>query len=761
MITFNNITIQNFLSFGHKPTEINLCTDDNTLILGQNRDVGTEGYSRNGTGKSSIFQALTWVLFGEGITPIKQDAFVNIINKKNMVVTLNMTVGDIQFIIRRGRKPAICEVLKDGEPYTMHSSSTVDDTIQSLLGINFDTWCNTILLNTATVPFMGMKPAPQRDFMEKMVGLDVLSERAMKLKAKNKDLLVDIKLEEQNKSHIEEVYTKTKSRVAKLSTDCDDWLSTNKTDIKELNSEIKQLGEIDTDKVLEANIEIRKVSDEIKSFRTLIDQNTYDKDKALGLVKVKYESDKKDIETEHHKSQVKNESEYNLDIASIKSDYKDKKAQASIESSEKHLKLITDKSEIEKTLTEHKVLLKESMDFIKSSTLQLRTLVGSDTKLTEEREILAKGECPYCHQSHVDEKRMEQILSELKDNDADANEIGGDCDRVQDGMEQVKEDITSAEESLVDVIAEIEGISDIINKSNTKFDDNMEIELTQLDEDYTRTLSRHDGEQSLSYNKIDIIMNTETESINNEYDDIESNYNDRIIILSETLSEEEYSDEECREVVFTLKQLDIRLDKLVAEPNPYNDQLDSATADLIEYNDDALEHMYAKADHYKILIKLLTDNKSYVRMNLLSQYIPYLNGKIDEYKTRLDLPHDITINNDLTVDMEYMQSTISYNNMSNGEKNRCNFAVSMAFRDLLQVSGHQFNFLGIDEVLDNGLDTSGFSQVFKIIEGMGDKSIFLISHRDDLIKDINNTLNVIKENGFTRITERPNSWNEL
>ena len=117
-----------------------------------------------------------------------------------------------------------------------------------------------------------------------------------------------------------------------------------------------------------------------------------------------------------------------------------------------------------------------------------------------------------------------------------------------------------------------------------------------------------------------------------------------------------------------------------------------------------------------ILCPSLTDNKSFVRKNLLDQYVPYINQRISHYTEQLDLPHRVVINNDLTVDMTYMTKSVSYGNMSNGERGRLNFSVSMAFRDLLSVSGHNFNLLGIDELLDNGIDQSGFHAIFKTLK---------------------------------------------
>ena len=72
-------------------------------------------------------------------------------------------------------------------------------------------------------------------------------------------------------------------------------------------------------------------------------------------------------------------------------------------------------------------------------------------------------------------------------------------------------------------------------------------------------------------------------------------------------------------------------------------------------------------------------------------------------------------------------------------------------RDLLSMSGHQFNILMIDELLDNGIDTSGFHDIFDVLKDSDTKSMFLISHRDDLVTEVDMIINVIKENGFSSV----------
>ncbi|MBT8449856.1 MAG: hypothetical protein KJO69_09210, partial [Gammaproteobacteria bacterium] len=211
--------------------------------------------------------------------------------------------------------------------------------------------------------------------------------------------------------------------------------------------------------------------------------------------------------------------------------------------------------------------------------------------------------------------------------------------------------------------------------------------------------------------------------------------------------------EECAgistEITMTKKQLASEEEKT----NPYTDEYKTTKEEFdgLVVDEKPLYALKEKSEHYKILIKMLTDNKSFVRRRLLDQYVPYLNQKIDSYCVRLGLPHKIEISNDLSVNIEYMQRGMSYGLLSKGERGRLNFSTSMAFRDLLSMSGFQYNILCIDELLDDGMDTSGFHDIFKVLEESNVENLFLISHRDDLVTQVDNIINVVKENGFTII----------
>jgi len=111
MITIKNMTIKNFLSIGNVTQVIDFDRQDLTLILGENLDQGGNG-SRNGCGKSSIMNALSYVLYGNALSNIKLNNLINKTNEKNMMVSVDFLVDGVEYRIERGRKPNILKFLK-------------------------------------------------------------------------------------------------------------------------------------------------------------------------------------------------------------------------------------------------------------------------------------------------------------------------------------------------------------------------------------------------------------------------------------------------------------------------------------------------------------------------------------------------------------------------------------------------------------------------------------------------------------------------
>ena len=190
MIKIKELTVKNFMSVGNQTQAVDFGREQLTLVLGENLDQGgDDSGSRNGTGKTTIVNALSFALFGTALTNIKKDNLINKINNKNMLVTLSFEKDGNKYKVERGRKPTIMKFYVNDQE---HSIASADDAqgdmretqkdIDELLGMSHDMFKHIIALNTYTEPFLSMKANEQREIIEQLLGITLLSEKADALK---------------------------------------------------------------------------------------------------------------------------------------------------------------------------------------------------------------------------------------------------------------------------------------------------------------------------------------------------------------------------------------------------------------------------------------------------------------------------------------------------------------------------------------------------------------------------------------------------
>jgi DNA repair exonuclease SbcCD ATPase subunit len=190
MIQIKNLTVKNFMSVGNATQAVNFDRQDLTLVLGENLDLGGDG-SRNGTGKTTIINALSYALYGTALSNIRKDNLVNKTNGKNMLVSLDFAVAGQQYRIERGRKPnALRFYVNDREQEitddAQGDSRETQDAIERTLGLSHDMFKHILALNTYTEPFLSLKANDQRTIIEQLLGITMLSERADRSKSSTK-----------------------------------------------------------------------------------------------------------------------------------------------------------------------------------------------------------------------------------------------------------------------------------------------------------------------------------------------------------------------------------------------------------------------------------------------------------------------------------------------------------------------------------------------------------------------------------------------
>jgi DNA repair exonuclease SbcCD ATPase subunit len=190
-----------------------------------------------------------------------------------------------------------------------------------------------------------------------------------------------------------------------------------------------------------------------------------------------------------------------------------------------------------------------------------------------------------------------------------------------------------------------------------------------------------------------------------------------------------------------------------AETDPYSEQItemQNQALQVVSY--DTLNEFTRVQEHQEFLLKLLTSKDSFVRKKIIDQNLSYLNSRLTHYLDRIGLPHTVKFQNDLTVSIEELGRELDFDNLSRGERNRLILSMSWAFRDVWESLYQPINILFIDEMIDSGLDTQGVENALALLKKMSrerHKSIWLVSHRDELTSRVENILKVVKENGFT------------
>ena len=265
MLTIKELTVKNFMSVGNQAQAIDFSNKSLVLVIGENMDLGgDDAGARNGTGKTTIINALSYVFFGEALTNIRRDNLVNKTNEKGMMVSVKFVKNNVTYTIERGRKPQIFRFYADDIEQNIESNEAQGENretqveINKLLGMTHSMFKNIIALNTYTQPFLSTKQAEQREIIEQLLGITLLSQKADLLKEKQKatkQMLTEEKMRIDAKVASNE---KIQESIESLRIRSNAWAKQKQDDIANFKEAIAELEKVDSEIEIEKHKKLQK-----------------------------------------------------------------------------------------------------------------------------------------------------------------------------------------------------------------------------------------------------------------------------------------------------------------------------------------------------------------------------------------------------------------------------------------------------------------------------------------------------------------------
>lgn len=702
-LEFQEITIRNFLSFGNAPQTLPLNDKKYQVVIGYNRDKSDSASDRNGVGKSTVFEAIHYALFGRSIgNKVTLGNLINNINKKNMVVTLKFKKDDVSYEITRGRSPNILTLLRNGENVlsdeSQGDSRETQAEIERIIGMNEDIYNQIVCLSCKVPVFLDQTTSNQKAIIEKILGIDVISKKIESLKA----LIKETKNEFNNEQfRVNTIKSQNEALVLSINKQIEDmnlakqkWLDNINLGINTTKNGIKYLEQIDIEKEME-NFKL------LENYLTQEGVNFQNQQLKSSLEKKICDSN---ININTYQSRISLLSSYDFETEKANFAYNESLQPEMMKywQEENHIKSL-------------KTFKEQNLDYNFAR-------VSNEIKQKEsELENIKEDICPTCGQpmgieevNKLKEDKREEIKKLQEERHKIDMEILETNHIIQSFVPKTFEQKSTHHASMVELLKD-------------------ESELSMLKEKLAFEMSNKEANEK-AWNEIVIVDLGERPQTH--YKTLQEIMNHQSMLQSHYATLQSYEEQ--------------------LKTNPFEQQeqsIEEMKKNILDVDESNLKKLQDEMILQDTLLKLLNSPSSFVRKTILDKSLEFLNTRIMEYLESLGSLHVIKFNNDMTINITYMG--IEYGYVSSGEMGRISTALTLAFRDVWETLNNcQINLLAIDEVIDRiGLDTSGVEMMVSELKSKDNKNIMLVTHNEVLINQAPELLTLIKEHNFTSIGE--------
>ena len=245
MITFQKIKWKNFLSTGNQYTEVNFQEHSTNLIVGT-----------NGAGKSTVLDALTFVLFNKPFRKINKSQLVNTTNEREAVVEISLVINNKDYIIRRGIKPNIFDIIQNGVELNKEADDRAMQRLleESILKLNYKSFTQIVILGSSTfVPFMQLTGTNRREVIEDLLDIRIFSAMNNLLREELREKRNQVKSLDLKKENVNDKMSMQKNFIKELEEQGKSSIKVNDNKIKTLT--IENDTHIEHNGMIEADIE--------------------------------------------------------------------------------------------------------------------------------------------------------------------------------------------------------------------------------------------------------------------------------------------------------------------------------------------------------------------------------------------------------------------------------------------------------------------------------------------------------------------------
>lgn len=739
-LNFDYLEISGFMSFPpNKTQKLDLNNGKLTTIIGENLDIG-DG-ERNGVGKSAVIDALRYVYFGKS-PRVSNSGFLNYIEPGALLVASGAQRDDIAFRVERGENPSLLRLFekpaddprdlrtKEGGKFIFEKTkSTKPETtkrIVELLGFDLKL-ADVLLVNEPSdrACFFLKTEDEQRTIIERIFSFTILTEKAERLREMRKEENKNLATKEAALIATRQANDRILAQIAALEEKSHAWAAERDRQIKFVRQQINSYQGID----LEHEITVLKSTEELVRKLAQASATRQSLRRTQEQIKQRH-----DFWEREHTDTLKSLS------AMIKT-FEKADAKADIE----HLK---QRDELLLLAGTVKLGIKAAGKEQDGYKQQIETEHAARSRVAKQIEVIEKqiielneSKCPTCGQEWSDNNdHLLHCIAELDTHNADLATIDKSIKKLRDKLKKTDtrhSELTAQLADLHKIIREIptttyETIEDASRAS---------ARLAEMLEKFSNEETAHNPHtESLSQINTEIaVVSTERERLRQEMEGLPQSRFERL--------------DEAQEAKQNLDNLQLQFAELQRIENPHRETIDNLRTNALKPVDETeVRELRKLIEHMNLMIELMADRDSPIRKSILNDWLPQLNQRINTYLHALEVEHQILFDANMTASFTMNGKTLGFGNLSTGQRLRVWLATNLAFRHIFEMINYPINLLFVDEVLDKGMSARGAEVSYRLLASL-DKTIFLISHRQELMDQSDTSILVQLENGLTTLIQ--------